>query len=153
MPLGKGFHHCLFRAEAPVEVALAQQYEPNRLLLHNSMMLLQNVCPKAKATIMGGGKGGFAEKFRGSGNLAVKIPDNMKPAHAAPLLCAGITVWSPIAKYVTKPGMKVRIASFLSFGMPCNLKCTLQLLQHAEVAAACQHASSLLVLASLCGPP
>ncbi len=59
---------------------------------------------------MGGGKnkGGFAETFRGSGNLAVKIPDNMSPADAAPLLCAGITVWSPIRKYVTKPGMKVR---------------------------------------------
>ena len=59
---------------------------------------------------MGGGanKGGFAERFRGSGNLAVKIPDNMQPADAAPLLCAGITVWSPIKKYVTKPGMKVQ---------------------------------------------
>lgn len=59
---------------------------------------------------MGGGenRGGFAERFRGSGNLAVKIPDNMSPADAAPLLCAGITVWSPIRKYVTKPGMKVR---------------------------------------------
>ena len=58
---------------------------------------------------MGGGdnKGGFAERFRGSGNIAVKIPDNMAPSDAAPLLCAGITVWSPIKKYVTKPGMKV----------------------------------------------
>ena len=70
-------------------------------------ILLQNVCPEAKATIMGGGRGGFAERFRGSGNLAVKIPDAMQPADAAPMLCAGITVWSPIAKYVTRPGMKV----------------------------------------------
>ena len=72
-------------------------------------MFLQNVCPKAAATIMGGGRntGGFAERFRGSGNLAVKIPDSMSPADAAPLLCAGITVWSPIKKYVTNPGMKV----------------------------------------------
>ena len=60
---------------------------------------------------MGGGRntGGFAERFRGSGNLAVKIPDSMNPADAAPLLCAGITVWSPIKKYVTRPGMKVCI--------------------------------------------
>ena len=79
-------------------------------MLQFTVAVLQNVCPKAKATIMGGGKGGFAERFRGSGNLAVKIPNTMKPADAAPLLCAGITVWSPIAKYVTKPGMKVCFA-------------------------------------------
>ena len=46
----------------------------------------------------------------GTGNLSRKIPNTMKPADAAPLLCAGITVWSPIAKYVTKPGMKVCFA-------------------------------------------
>ena len=82
--------------------------------MSSHLAVLQNVCPKAKATIMGGGRGGFAERFRGSGNLAVKIPDTMNPADAAPLLCAGITVWSPIAKYVTKPGMKVCIH-------PCQL--------------------------------
>lgn len=70
---------------------------------------------------MGGGNatGGFAEKFRGSGNLAVQIPDNMDPADAAPLLCAGITVWSPIRKYVTKPGMKV--SSVLASVVICAL--------------------------------
>lgn len=68
---------------------------------------------------MGGGdaKGGFAEKFRGSGNLAVQIPDNMDPADAAPLLCAGITVWSPIRKYVTKPGMKVSTVLCICSGL------------------------------------
>ncbi|DBA82260.1 hypothetical protein WJX79_003382 [Trebouxia sp. C0005] len=77
-----------------------------------------NICPEGAATIMGGGKntGGFAERFRGSGNLAVKIPDNMSPADAAPLLCAGITVWSPIRKYVTKPGMKVGVVGLGGLG-------------------------------------
>ena len=50
---------------------------------------------------MGGSRGGFAEKFRAMGALAVKIPDEMTSQDAAPLLCAGVTVWSPIHKYVT----------------------------------------------------
>ena len=76
---------------------------------------VQNICPYGKATIMGGGenRGGFAERFRGSGNIAVKVPDNMHPADAAPMLCAGITVWSPIKKYVNKPGMKVKTHAFV----------------------------------------
>ena len=40
--------------------------------------------------------------------MAVKVPDGIEPADVAPLMCAGITVWSPISRTVTKPGMKVR---------------------------------------------
>ena len=50
---------------------------------------------------MGGSRGGFAEKFRAMGALAVKIPEEMSSQDAAPLLCAGVTVWSPIHRYVT----------------------------------------------------
>ena len=50
---------------------------------------------------MNGSHGGFAEKFRAMGALAVKIPDDMSSQDAAPLLCAGVTVWSPIHRYVT----------------------------------------------------
>ena len=62
---------------------------------------LQNVCPKGAGTIMNGSRGGFAEKFRAMGALAVKIPEEMSSQDAAPLLCAGVTVWSPIHRYVT----------------------------------------------------
>ncbi|KAL3152712.1 hypothetical protein ABBQ38_012303 [Trebouxia sp. C0009 RCD-2024] len=77
-----------------------------------------NVCPEAAATIVGGGEnhGGFAEKFRGSANLAFKIPEAIEPAEAAPLLCAGITVWSAIKRYVTRPGMKVGVVGLGGLG-------------------------------------
>ena len=48
-----------------------------------------------------------AMQRRCNGALAAKIPDDMDPADAAPLLCAGVTVWNPIRTHVTSPGMKV----------------------------------------------
>lgn len=40
--------------------------------------------------------------------MAQKIPEDIDLADAAPLMCAGITVWSPISRYITRPGMKVQ---------------------------------------------
>ena len=74
---------------------------------------LQNVCPQGVATIMGESQGGFAERIRANAALAQQIPEGIDLAEAAPLLCAGVTVWSPISRYVTKPGMKVVLRSTL----------------------------------------
>ena len=57
------------------------------------LSVLQNVCPAGVATIMGGQKGGFAERIRANAALAQLIPKEIDPAEAAPLLCAGVTVW------------------------------------------------------------
>ena len=73
----------------------------------NVHALLQHVCPDGVATIMGGQKGGFAERIRANAALAQLIPPEIDLAEAGPLLCAGVTVWSPISRYVTRPGMKV----------------------------------------------
>lgn len=73
---------------------------------------LQNVCPNGVPTIMGGQKGGFAERIRANAALAQVIPPEIDPAEAAPLLCAGVTVWAPISRYVTRPGMKVARVPF-----------------------------------------
>ena len=56
---------------------------------------------------MGGQKGGFAEQIRANAALAQLIPPEIDLAEAGPLLCAGVTVWSPISRYVNRPGMKV----------------------------------------------
>jgi uncharacterized zinc-type alcohol dehydrogenase-like protein len=50
-----------------------------------------------------------AERF------AFKIPDGMAPETAAPLLCAGITVWEPIADYV-RPNSRVGVVSLGGLG-------------------------------------
>jgi len=41
-------------------------------------------------------QGGYSDYNRAPGHFVVKIPDNMDPAIAAPMLCGGVTVYSPL---------------------------------------------------------
>lgn len=52
--------------------------------------------------------GGFATHIQEPGKLCVKIPKGIDISKAAPFLCAGITVFTPISLYV-KPDDKVAI--------------------------------------------
>jgi D-arabinose 1-dehydrogenase-like Zn-dependent alcohol dehydrogenase len=44
-------------------------------------------------------QGGFAKFWRGSSHFAVKIPDGLDLASVSPLMCGGVTVYSPLKKY------------------------------------------------------
>jgi len=44
-------------------------------------------------------QGGYANNIVVRDHYAIKIPDNIDLQHAAPLLCAGITTYSPLMKY------------------------------------------------------
>jgi alcohol dehydrogenase (NADP+) len=43
--------------------------------------------------------GGYAKRWRGPGHFAVSIPDNLESHIAAPLMCGGITIASPLMDY------------------------------------------------------
>lgn len=43
--------------------------------------------------------GGYADYHRSPGHFVVKIPDGLDPAIAAPMLCGGATVYSPLKEY------------------------------------------------------
>lgn len=62
----------------------------------------EHTCPKITKTYAGPGKdkGGFAERIRYPSDWVFRIPDGLAPADAAPLLCAGITTFSPLKKWV-----------------------------------------------------
>src|SRR6516164_9419621 len=60
---------------------------------------LQNLCPSARPTAVAG-YGGFADRSRVDYRFAVPIPDALDSATAAPLLCAGITVYAPLSRLV-----------------------------------------------------
>lgn len=45
--------------------------------------------------------GGYAQKWRGPAHFAVKIPDGLEDKIAAPLMCGGITIFSPLHRYGT----------------------------------------------------
>ena len=52
--------------------------------------------------------GGYSEKVVVEENFVLKIPDNLDLAAVAPLLCAGITTWSPLRHW--KAGKKSKVA-------------------------------------------
>ncbi|CAN0846296.1 Probable cinnamyl alcohol dehydrogenase [Linum grandiflorum] len=52
-------------------------------------------------------QGGFAESMIVDQKFVVKIPEGMSPEQAAPLLCAGVTVYSPLKHFgLKKSGLK-----------------------------------------------
>lgn len=59
--------------------------------------------------------GCFAKHMHVPERFAFKIPEGIAPEAAAPLLCAGITVWEPIADYV-RPNSRVGVVSLGGLG-------------------------------------
>ncbi|GAV67244.1 ADH_zinc_N domain-containing protein/ADH_N domain-containing protein [Cephalotus follicularis] len=85
---------------------------------------LENYCPKSvhTYTIFGadhGSKnyGGFSDIIVVNEHYVVGIPDNLSLEGGAPLLCAGITVYSPMKYYgLDKPGLHVGVVGLGGLG-------------------------------------
>ncbi|MFL6060227.1 MAG: NAD(P)-dependent alcohol dehydrogenase [Marmoricola sp.] len=60
--------------------------------------------------------GGYAQQVVVSERFAVKIPEGIALDEAAPLLCAGITVWSPLTRWGAGPGKKVGVIGLGGLG-------------------------------------
>ncbi|CAL9564635.1 NAD(P)-dependent alcohol dehydrogenase [Streptomyces griseomycini] len=60
--------------------------------------------------------GGYAQKIVVDENYVVRIPDGLSLDVAAPLLCAGITVYSPLKRWGAGPGRKVAILGMGGLG-------------------------------------
>ncbi|KXZ54224.1 hypothetical protein GPECTOR_5g316 [Gonium pectorale] len=70
----------------------------------------ENVCEQGyTGLIVGGRHGGFQEVCRAPADFVYTIPDGLDSASAAPLLCAGVTVYSPLRRHLTRPGMRVGV--------------------------------------------
>ncbi len=76
----------------------------------------ENICKQGFTGLIVGNHGGFADKVRSPADFAYKIPDALDSASAAPLLCAGITVYTPLRTYIKYPGMKVGIVGIGGLG-------------------------------------
>jgi len=61
-------------------------------------------------------QGGYASHIRAHEYFTFKIPDNIETAIAAPMLCAGITVYSPLVRLGTGPGKTVGIVGLGGLG-------------------------------------
>ncbi|NUS10902.1 MAG: NAD(P)-dependent alcohol dehydrogenase [Streptomyces sp.] len=60
--------------------------------------------------------GGYSEKVVVDENFVVRIPDGLSLDEAAPLLCAGITTYSPLKHWNAGPGKKVAILGMGGLG-------------------------------------
>ncbi|POY73551.1 hypothetical protein BMF94_3489 [Rhodotorula taiwanensis] len=61
-------------------------------------------------------QGGYAEYTRQQGKLAVKLPEHLDSAEAAPLMCAGVTVFAPLKRHGCGPGKKVGVIGIGGLG-------------------------------------
>jgi alcohol dehydrogenase (NADP+) len=60
--------------------------------------------------------GGYSEAIVVTEDFVLRIPANLDPASAAPLLCAGITTYSPLRRWKVGPGQKVGIVGLGGLG-------------------------------------
>jgi len=61
-------------------------------------------------------QGGYSNKIIVDENYILRIPDNLVSERAAPLLCAGITLYSPLMKWKAGPEKKVAIIGLGGLG-------------------------------------
>ncbi|WP_319804733.1 NAD(P)-dependent alcohol dehydrogenase [Entomomonas sp. E2T0] len=60
--------------------------------------------------------GGYSEKIVVSDKFVLKVPEGIDLAGAAPLLCAGITTWSPLRHWQVKKGSRVAVVGLGGLG-------------------------------------
>ena len=76
---------------------------------------LENLCPLQEATCVRR-HGGYAARVRANARFVMRIPDALPSEQAAPLLCGGITVYSPIREHGVNPSSRVGIVGIGGLG-------------------------------------
>jgi uncharacterized zinc-type alcohol dehydrogenase-like protein len=61
-------------------------------------------------------QGGYATDVVVDEKFVLRVPENLDPAAVAPLLCAGITTWSPLRQWKVGPGSRVGVVGIGGLG-------------------------------------
>ena len=83
-----------------------EQFCPNMTMTYGS----------TDVTLGGGTLGGYSASIVVSERFVLSIPANLDPAAAAPLLCAGITTYSPLRHWGVTKGKKVGVVGLGGLG-------------------------------------
>jgi len=75
----------------------------------------ENLCASAEATCVRR-HGGYAQAVRVNARFAIPIPDAIPSDGAAPLLCGGITVYSPLRLHGVNPSSRVGVVGIGGLG-------------------------------------
>lgn len=60
--------------------------------------------------------GGYSQKVVVDEHFVLRVPENLDLAAVAPVLCAGITTWSPLRRWNVKAGSKVAVVGLGGLG-------------------------------------
>lgn len=76
---------------------------------------LENLCLSMESTCVHR-NGGYADRVRANARFVAHIPDSLPGEQAAPLLCGGITVYSPLRDHGINPSSRVGIVGVGGLG-------------------------------------
>jgi len=75
----------------------------------------EHLCAAAQPTCVGR-NGGYADSIRVNSRFAIPVPDALESENVAPLLCGGITVYSPLRNLGVRPSSRVGIIGIGGLG-------------------------------------
>jgi len=75
----------------------------------------EHLCATAQPTCVGR-NGGFADKIRVNSRFAIPVPSTLESENVAPLMCAGITVYSPMRNHGVRPSSRVGVIGIGGLG-------------------------------------
>ena len=76
---------------------------------------MENLCPEIEGTCVHR-NGGYADSVRANARFVVPIPDVFESQQAAPLFCAGITVFNPLRSHGVNPSSRVGVVGIGGLG-------------------------------------
>ena len=75
----------------------------------------EHLCAKAQPTCVKR-NGGYADRIRVNARFAIPLPSVLESENAAPLLCGGITVYSPLRNHGVSPSSRVGVIGIGGLG-------------------------------------
>ena len=75
----------------------------------------EHLCAQSQPTCVGR-NGGYADKIRVNSRFAIPVPEVLESENVAPLLCGGITVYSPLRNHGVRPSSRVGIIGIGGLG-------------------------------------
>lgn len=75
----------------------------------------EHLCAKLQPTCIGR-NGGYADAIRVNSRFAIPVPEALESENVAPLLCAGITVYSPLRNLLARPASRVGVIGIGGLG-------------------------------------
>jgi len=75
----------------------------------------EHLCAKSQPTCIGR-NGGYADAIRVNARFAIPVPEVLISENVAPLLCGGITVYSPLRNHLARPSSRVGVIGIGGLG-------------------------------------